>query len=607
MKSRKSPRTGVKDIARPKAEAISGRQAHGSKGYSCTESEECWASPCYSGRLHRRRSRSPGCAGTLWIRPGPSGWVKGFLLIEALTSFSFLDLGVLGFDWVQYLTRGQMMLGYCISLSIFSFETNLLPWTVRVWINCFGTSGSKNMQLSAMFDFFLEHRWDGGGLYWTLASSTRNHFVCLGVPLQFLDLLCALLGWAAPCEICLPVRCCGSLQFYFGVFVAQPFEFVSILLSSPLWRQFLVEPPLQLTEQGDVLHRQNLSSPARPYGNQCFSSAISFGCVFDGDGEALLHFNPLKQRGGCTVLCGLVPTELHFALNGQGRSGCASAADSNEAALGPDSHSFSVAGMLQNLPITMASGWKSLLRCIHSWILAMLLLTGESAATFFKTLGMICLLYQCRLLAFALRLKGGSCNPDAIIRGLRALCRGAGWHWGLPLAHFSPWQDDLCNQPRRSKRQATRLGFSKDLFLLIMIFCALFGEVSAGSGRSDGLDPTGFRARRRARNKQASLIHLRHVARNLDSPPSSDSEADDHFLWHYFRIFGIGMWSEVMVREFRVGAGIRAVLEMLEVDSQIGQLSVSGGLAPVRGMPLHDYVAAVWVPDWTQHVTGPSC
>ena len=113
-------------------------------------------------------------------------------------------------------------------------------------------------------------------------------------------------------------------------------------------------------------------------------------------------------------------------------------------------------------------------------------------------------------------------------------------------------------------------GYSRDFFLFMLIFFALFGRVNAGSGRSDGLDPTGFRARRRARHRCGSLVHLRHLARNLDSPTSSDSDPEDQYMWYYFRVFGVGMWSEVMVREFRVGAGIRAVLDSLEVDSQIG-------------------------------------
>ena len=63
------------------------------------------------------------------------------------------------------------------------------------------------------------------------------------------------------------------------------------------------------------------------------------------------------------------------------------------------------------------------------------------------------------------------------------------------------------------------------------------------------------------------------------------------------------MWSEVMFLEFREGAGIRAVLELLEPDSQVAQLSSPGYLAPVRGIPLRDYVAAVWAPHWTQHAS----
>ena len=241
---------------------------------------------------------------------------------------------------------------------------------------------------------------------------------------------------------------------------------------------------------------------------------------------------------------------------------------------------------------------------ILSWWSFLLFHSGLGAATFFRTLCLVGLVYQGRLLAFSLRLKGGLCNHDALIRFSRKLCGGPSWSCGLALAAFSPSQDDrIARQHRRSSRRG-RIGISRDCILLLLLLASLFGRASAGSGRFDGQDPTSFRSTRRARKRCGSLIHLRHIARNLDSPTSSESDTDDPTIFYYFRIFAVGTWPEVMVREFRVGVGVRIALDLLEVDSQVARISPLGHLVPARGNPIQDFVPAIWVPHWTQHVQG---
>ena len=457
------------------------------------------------------------------------------------------------------------------------------------------------MQLPAMLISFAEFRSMGFRFNWMLALDARNfRCICMSL-LQLLQRISFSSGGTTFIWQLLAMGL-GDLQsFFWGSppqLLGRTFD-----VSKPGFRLFPDGPPLQLAEQGLVLHQQILLPTARLIGNLNFALMPPLDNLHVGYDVALLQFGHWKQRGGCTSECGPVPAELLFgpvsslaSLHGE---------DSNLGSTQPHSSTLvsPAVSVLSALPGALGMWWKQLIQAAYEWLFTAFLWGGDVAASFFRTLCMACLIYQCRLLAFALRLKGGTCNLDPLVLGLRAACKGAGWKWGLPLAQFSPCQTDACTQPRKRRRGGCRFALSRDLFLLMLIFFSLFGEASAGSGRSDGLDPTGFRARRRAPKRCGSLMDLRHVARNLDSP-TSDSEPDEQYITYYFRIFGVGMWSEAMVQEFRAGTGIRAALEFLEADSQIGQLSPPGHLAPVRGIPRHDYVAAIWAPAWTQNAPG---
>ena len=495
------------------------------------------------------------------------------------------------------------MLGYCISLSAILLDTGPPSWIVEVWNQGFVPFGCKGMHLAAMLSFSVGQIWQDGGILRMLAA-VRNHWLPLPSILQSLDYILICRGGLA---------LLGRFQLWVGSACLHVVLGVSILQSighrfaiSPLFlfQSFLDGPLLQMTELGDVLHRQIMLSTVRLFRNLFLGSGMPDDYLTVGHGDATLRCYCPKQRGGYTSLCGLVPTELLIwqALCYRPEHTMAVGAGQLNAQL--DVSWMSFGDFLGEFSILMDFYWQRSLLTVYAWSLSLLSWGGMATAAFFRTLCLVCLIYQCRLVAFAIGLRGGSCNLDAWILCLRSFCRGAGWHWGLPLANFSPRQADACQNSRRNKRRSVKFGYSSDLFLMLLILFALFGRVNAGSGRSDGLDPTGFRARKRARHRCGSLVHLRHVARNLDSPTSTSSDPEDQYMWYFFRIFGVGMWSEVMVREFRIGTSIRDVLDVLEADSRIGQISSPGHLAPVRGLPLDDFAAAVWVPTWSQYVPG---
>ena len=71
-------------------------------------------------------------------------------------------------------------------------------------------------------------------------------------------------------------------------------------------------------------------------------------------------------------------------------------------------------------------------------------MVGRSAFCFFRTAGLVVLVYQTRLAAFSVGLKGGACNFDPLLRWARFLCGVVCWSCGRPLAKFSPRQEDFC-------------------------------------------------------------------------------------------------------------------------------------------------------------------
>ena len=349
--------------------------------------------------------------------------------------------------------------------------------------------------------------------------------------------------------------------------------------------------PLQLAERGYVLHRQILLPTVEPFWNVdlYISCANSWWRLFDAECCRLLTCQPWSlMQASSVVNLKWTQAAAGFHVNSWH---------------GPDIDEIQY-DWVHALISYVDDCLKRLCQLWLSWGTSIALHTGMMAVTFLRTLCLVGLCYQGKLLAFALRLKGGLYNNDVLIRLLRMFCSGPPWTCGLVVAAFSPRQSDMITQQRCRRSVRGKVGFSRDCILLVLIMATLLGQASAGSGRFDGQDPTSFRSTRRARKRCGSLIHMRHVARNLDSPTSSESEPDDPSISYFFRIFAVGTWSEVMVREIRVGVGIRLALDILEVDSQVARISPPGHLVPARGDPMQDFVSAVWVPHWTQHVDG---
>ena len=257
---------------------------------------------------HRRRPRPPGCSDTFRIRVGSHGW------LTLATGWPMLNLGCGSCAVGAMLLRGQMMLGDCISLSSILLETSLSSWIVRVWAQCPVSFGCKNMQFVVMFDLPAGFNWKECGYAWILAA-VRNHWYLITSPVQSLDFVFICRGGLAlfgRCQFLLGLACPQSFS---GVLSLQSMGHFSAISFVHSMLQFLDELPKQMTELGDVLHRQILLSTVRLFRNSLSAIDMPADCLFIGYGDASFQCGLQKQRGGRTSLCGLVPTELLLKAN----------------------------------------------------------------------------------------------------------------------------------------------------------------------------------------------------------------------------------------------------------------------------------------------------
>ena len=237
----------------------------------------------------------------------------------------------------------------------------------------------------------------------------------------------------------------------------------------------------------------------------------------------------------------------------------------------------------------------------------------------------ICGIYLCRLLLYATRLKGGRCNADNLLRGARKLCEGCPFDMAIGLQGFSP---------RLSQRQQSRrLGFSRDLWLLLFLLANLCTCVQAGSSRQFNVDSTGFRAERRSRKLSSAICNLRSACRHVDSPDTPDeapgggppdgphvdspdtpdeapgggppdgpsgSEDDWDFTTEsfLFQFFAFGCLPAYMVCAFFPGISQQDAIEQISVDAVVPIRAESGSFIPAKGVPLRDSVTLLWLPDW---------
>ena len=162
-------------------------------------------------------------------------------------------------------------------------------------------------------------------------------------------------------------------------------------------------------------------------------------------------------------------------------------------------------GMIRQFP----SYVEFLMGHFQAWIWILVMDLGKWWQQAFTFLALTGCMHMSQLLLYAVQLKGGQYNVDNLLLFSRKICGGCPLDSAIVLTRFSPRLSST-NQPRK-------VGFSGDLWLLLMITSALYHGVEAGAGSRHNVDSTGFRARRRSRKLASAVYNLRSACRNLDS------------------------------------------------------------------------------------------
>ena len=248
----------------------------------------------------------------------------------------------------------------------------------------------------------------------------------------------------------------------------------------------------------------------------------------------------------------------------------------------------------------------SLLHHLLCWLWTCTQSCGEWWRQFFTFLTLMAGRYLYQLLFFALKLKGGPCNADNLLRGSRTLCSGCPQDAAVGLSKFSP-RLSFAKQPRKT-------GFSADLWLFLVLLCTICPAVSAGAGSRHHVDSTGFRASRRSRKLSSAIYNLRAACRHLDSPdtpednpdgqPPDDppSESDDD--WDFatesflFQFYAFGCLPANTVCSFLVGISLQEAIDQISVDAIVPVHDETGVLIPAKGVPFRESVTLLWRPDW---------
>ena len=214
--------------------------------------------------------------------------------------------------------------------------------------------------------------------------------------------------------------------------------------------------------------------------------------------------------------------------------------------------------------------------------------------------------YMCQLILFAVPLKGGRYNADNLLHGSRRLCRGCPLDTAVVLEKFSP---------RLSQRRPPRrLGFSSDLWLVIVLLSALSYGVNAGASSQFNVDSTGFRAGRRSKKLSSAVYNLRSACRNIDSPdtpddhpdgqPPGDSSPGSDGDWSFvtnsylFQLFSFGCMPSYLVCSLLEGISLQEAIDQISADTIVPVHDESGLFVPAKGVPFRESVTLVWLPDW---------
>ena len=197
-----------------------------------------------------------------------------------------------------------------------------------------------------------------------------------------------------------------------------------------------------------------------------------------------------------------------------------------------------------------ATAW--ILDYFEDLLIGSLLAMQEHTTAFFRTFLMLLLFNLFHLCAYALPKKGGAVNCDNIIWMKRISTSWTPWTMCGIASKFSPAHHSFDREgtpKKRSKRSCKCSRYSTDFILLLLLLALCIPTCNAAAGRSDGLDPRGFRAERRSRKLHQAVYNRRTAARDLFS---SSSEEDDFWddlpnTTREFHLFGTGCWREVII------------------------------------------------------------
>ena len=238
----------------------------------------------------------------------------------------------------------------------------------------------------------------------------------------------------------------------------------------------------------------------------------------------------------------------------------------------------------------------------------------------------ICLVYCCRLLLYACRLKGGRCNCDNILQGARGVTAWVPFALGLSLKSFTGLNGFQTMRIPSRQRDVSSC-YSRDLWLLLFILSLLLTGTDAAHGHAShgapGMHtPYGDEAPWTGRGPgigDPAILEVHDVAAEIPPPPpppsssdesgessSQDDDEDNEIDLQpiLFRVFGYGYPGEHIALGFIPGPTMDYAIRQLYADSVIAQSSSPGRFIPLQAEPITEACHAMWLPHWAVHATG---
>ena len=217
---------------------------------------------------------------------------------------------------------------------------------------------------------------------------------------------------------------------------------------------------------------------------------------------------------------------------------------------------------------------------------------------------MLLLFYLCRLLFFGMRLKGGTCNCDNVLRIARSSTAAVPWHFGIGLAAYSP---RLCARgaPHRRKRFSSP-GYSADLYILLLLMAALIAPATAANSRFPSGQPTEFPVPPLHPDPlpDRGLLRNPDIAQDPVPQPWVFNPPPEVHVTRAYKLFAFGLQPEFYSSTTRLTTPAQRCLELIEPDVAASRTGGNGALHFLRGPAVLDELQAQWMPDWVHSSLG---